>query len=434
MFFVYFNPQNHQNFSGSTLAIEKFIFGKRVSPELVKDKKRHKKMILLKKIFNVLIYAFALSGFILITGFFAIRLGLTNVSGEIDSKNSHFSANAQKLKVASSIATPQPQIPGDLTVSTIEQEIKRLQEIRTVRANNYCKIQAVGEYFPINSRRIIEIAQDSKSDQVVAKTLTALELGLDENSPLKNQLSNCANNNSLVLGADFPSLEQKFNAAESNNAFYWVNTPEWQAIKEATVKDKPIIDQVSQLTGVESRLIVSGMIVEQLRLFNSEREVFKKFFEPLKILCSANKISLGVMGIKEQTAITIENHLKDPTCNYYLGKDFENILDFGTSNVSQERYDRLASEKDHYYSYLYGALYLKQFMNQWKKAGYDIQYRPEIVGTLFNVGFPQSKPNPDPKVGGSHIKVGEKEYSFGSLAYEFYYSGELVKEFPYKTN
>ena len=97
-------------------------------------------MILLKKIFNVLIYAFAFSGLILIAGFFAIRLGLTNVSGEIDSKSSHFSANAQKLKIASSTAAPQPQIPGDLTVSTIEQEIKRLQEIKTVRANNYLSL------------------------------------------------------------------------------------------------------------------------------------------------------------------------------------------------------------------------------------------------------------------------------------------------------
>jgi hypothetical protein len=25
-------------------------------------------------------------------------------------------------------------------------------------------------------------------------------------------------------------------------------------------------------------------------------------------------------------------------------------------------------------------------------------------------------------------------YSFGSLAYEFYYSGEIIKEFPYATN
>jgi hypothetical protein len=70
-------------------------------------------------------------------------------------------------------------------------------------------------------------------------------------------------------------------------------------------------------------------------------------------------------------------------------------------------------------------------MKQWKDAGYDIKYRPEIVGTLFNVGFPQSKPKVNPQVGGSQILAGGQKYSFGSLAYEFYYSGELLYEFPY---
>ncbi len=390
-------------------------------------------MTLTKKIFNFFLYAFAIAGFILIAGFFAIRFGFTNVSGEIDHKNSLFSANAKKINTVGN-PTTSPQISADLTISTIDKEISDLQKIKTLRINNYCKIQAVGEYYPANAKRILEIAQVSKSDQIISKTLTAIELGLAESDPLKTQFANCTSNNSLVLGADFPDLSQKFNATESANAFYWINTPEWQAIRDAVIKDKPVIDQVNQITGIESRLIVSNMIVEQLRLFNSEREVFKKFFEPLKILCSANKISLGVMGIKEQTAIDIENHLKDPASNYYLGKDSENILNFSTDNINQERYDRLASEKDHYYSYLYGALYLKEMMTQWKKAGYDIQYRPEIVGTLFNVGFPQSKPNADPKVGGSQIKIGEKEYSFGSLAYEFYYSGELANEFPYEIN
>jgi hypothetical protein len=72
-------------------------------------------------------------------------------------------------------------------------------------------------------------------------------------------------------------------------------------------------------------------------------------------------------------------------------------------------------------------------LSQWEHAGYDIKYRPEIATTLFNVGFPQSKPNADPKVGGSGIKVGDAEYSFGSLGYEFYYSGELFDAFPYVT-
>jgi len=71
-------------------------------------------------------------------------------------------------------------------------------------------------------------------------------------------------------------------------------------------------------------------------------------------------------------------------------------------------------------------------MEQWKKAGFNIDKRPEIICTLFNVGFPQSKPNGSPKVGGSKITIGETKYSFGRLGYEFFYSGELVEYFEYK--
>ena len=137
------------------------------------------------------------------------------------------------------------------------------------------------------------------------------------------------------------------------------------------------------------------------------------------------------MGIKEATAIATENNLKDQTSQYYLGAEMEHALDFKTDNIANERYDRLTTEGEYYYSYLYGGIYLKQMISQWEKAGFDIQYRPEIVGTLFNVGFPQSNPKADPKVGGSEISIGKAKYSFGSLAYEFYYSGELLDEFPY---
>jgi hypothetical protein len=172
-------------------------------------------------------------------------------------------------------------------------------------------------------------------------------------------------------------------------------------------------------------------MVEQLRLFYSQRELYKKYFEPLQILANSNKISLGVMAIKEETATAVEAHLKDPSSPYYLGPEFEHLLDYpADSDIATVRYQRLTSS-NHYYNYLYGALYLKQMMTQWQKAGFDISHRPEIIGTLFNVGFPQSKPNANPQVGGSTVLIDQTNYTFGRLAYEFYYSGELDDIFPY---
>jgi hypothetical protein len=69
-------------------------------------------------------------------------------------------------------------------------------------------------------------------------------------------------------------------------------------------------------------------------------------------------------------------------------------------------------------------------MAQWERAGFSINDRPEIICTLFNVGFAQSSPKSNPQVGGSTVAVSDRSYSFGHLANEFYFSGELLDDFP----
>lgn len=210
----------------------------------------------------------------------------------------------------------------------------------------------------------------------------------------------------------------------------WNTTPEWVALKAGIIKDQQLVGRVAAETDLSPRLLISLLIVEQLRLFNDDRESFKKFFEPLKILGSQSVFSWGVLGIKKETAIEIENNLKDPSSARYPGKRYEHMLDFKTADIESERFDRLTDQHDHYYDYLYAALYIKQIEAEWEKAGYDISDRPEILATLYNLGFTKSIPKAEPKVGGAAIPIGGKTYSFGGLAYDFYYSEELIEEFP----
>jgi hypothetical protein len=212
----------------------------------------------------------------------------------------------------------------------------------------------------------------------------------------------------------------------------WNKTAEWTTLKAAITKDADTINQASYVTGVDPRLITAQLVAEQLRLYTSEREVFKQIFAPLKILGSQSQFSWGIMGLKEDTAIQIENNLKDATSTYYPGPQFAGLLDFKTANPIQERFDRLTDQHAHYYDYLYTALYLKEIMVQWKNAGFDISNRPEILSTLYNIGFAHSNPNANPSVGGAEITIDNKTYSFGSLAYQFYYSTELTDLFPAK--
>ena len=210
----------------------------------------------------------------------------------------------------------------------------------------------------------------------------------------------------------------------------WKQTEEWKTLKIAIISDKDVINRAAHEAQIEPRLIVAQLVVEQMRLFNSERETFKQIFQPLRILGVQSQFSWGVMGLKQDTAIAIEQHIKDNASSYYLGPLYEHVLDATSTDPNTERFNRLTDAHNHFYSYLYAGIFLKQIMVQWKNAGFDISNRPEILSTLFNIGFQHSTPNADPKVGGAEINIGGEKYIFGELAYVFYNSDELTAEFP----
>lgn len=212
----------------------------------------------------------------------------------------------------------------------------------------------------------------------------------------------------------------------------WSQGEEWQVLKQAIQKDTDSINVAAQKADIQPRILVATLIVEQLRLFYSDREVFKSIFAPLKILGTQSQFSWGVMGIKQDTAKQIEDNLKDSASDWYPGQKYEHLLDFPatTTDIDSARFARLTDEHDRTYSYLYAALDMKETEAQWQKAGISIADRPEILATLFNIGFANSKPHPNPLPGGAEIDIGTTTYSFGGLAGDFYYSDELTDIFP----
>ncbi|MCA9356779.1 hypothetical protein H6784_01395 [Candidatus Nomurabacteria bacterium] len=210
----------------------------------------------------------------------------------------------------------------------------------------------------------------------------------------------------------------------------WDQTVQWEVVKGGLIKDVEVIKRVSAETGVSERMIAAAVTPEQIRFFADNREVFKRYFEPLKLLASLSKFSLGVSGIKQDTAFLIEQYANSTSSEFYPGPEAASLLSYQEGDdQSQVLFERLTNEKDHYYSYLYTALFLKEVESQWRRQGYDISERPDVLVTLFNLGFNASVPKADPKVSGSTIKVGGQSYSFGYLGTLFYQSDELSEEF-----
>ena len=340
-----------------------------------------------RKAIDILLVIFALAGMAIIGAWGLYQLGVTNNKGAVD-KNYRYLMSVSEIKqLKDNQLTP--------------------EELDEIWASQLDRLAVLAHRYPVNARLILQAATVSDDPMIIDRMVAALSIYTD-------------------------SINTEHSSLNTQNAIPWMTGPEWPALKEAILRDSALIREAGRLTGVEPRLIVGCLIGEQIRLFNSKRETFKKYLGPVKVLSVQSQFSYGVNGIKDFTAEAVEEHLKDPTSEYYMGPAYEHLLDFTTDDHETERYNRLVDYRNHLYSYIYTGCILHQTMLQWRRAGYDISDRPDVLFTLFNVGFPQSHPKPDPMPGGSHITVGDREYTFGAIGFDFYYSGELAMAFPFR--
>jgi len=357
--------------------------------------------------YQIALYSFAIYGFFLVGTYLAMKFKLTNDAGSVDVNNRYYQQIHDKYNQSFKIDSS--------NVAYYRNEI-------------LSRIHLLNEYFPKNANDIMDAWTNSKDDKLALQMLAAIDLKMKDNKSYQKELQEII-------------AKKKTSAKASNlSVFDWTNIMEWKYFKEAVAKDKRYIDSAAKVAGVEARYIVACLVGEQVRLFNSRRERFKNFVAPLKSLALETNHSYGVTGIKENTAKNIEFYLVDSTSKYYLGKKYKHALDYdSTVNYSNKdndtnsvRIQRLVQYKNHYYSYLYAAFFIKQIRMQWQRAGFPIDDRPEIFASLFNLGFVKSVPKKNPSVGGSNFKIRDQEYTFGSVAYEFYYSGEMSDMFPFE--
>lgn len=212
----------------------------------------------------------------------------------------------------------------------------------------------------------------------------------------------------------------------------WNQSEEYATIRGGLDKDQAVINEVSQQTGVPARMIAAVVVPEQLRWFTDDREYFKKAFEPLKILGVAAHMTYGIGGFHPDTAQRVEQYAADTNSPFYAGDGMASLIAYPSKENPKDTttLDRLSDSTDHYYSYLYVALFIKEIENQWAKAGYDISNRPDVVVTLYNIGYDKSLPKANPQIGGAEITVNGTHYNYGELGTDFYNSDELTAIFP----
>ncbi len=350
---------------------------------------------------------------LLMAGFYGLKYHLTDVPGTVDPHSQDYETLSRSLL---NIPIDRLHLP---TVDTTEDSAKKL-----AAAQDACQLKVFQARYPKNAGRISAAKTAGAGHGILAKMIFAVRLR-DVDPIFTGALDHCLSDETSVPPATL--------VLRPDNAFPWVNKEEWGVAQAAFKKDATKISAAATVTGVEGRMIVAAGFVEQMRLYFTEREFYEKFFRPLQVLGNATQFAWGVMAIKEAAAIDVENHLKNRGSVYYLGTQSEHVLDFSTTDQAKERFARLTDEKNHLFSFLYGGFELAQYRAQWQRAGFPIDDRPEILATLYNIGFGKSKPSDHPQVGGSTIHIADTDYTFGALAFEFYYSGEMLDVFPYSS-
>ena len=352
-----------------------------------------------RKVLDIVVGGFALAGVCIIGAWLFFMLGGTRQHGGVD-------ANYRYLMSV-----------GEL--ESMNDAKRDPVEVQRYRMEQYVRLAVLSRYYPVNAQHIAMAMQNSADPYLVNRMVAAAEVYIDDADAYRQSA------NQLV--ETLRAIPQKRNG----NVIPWMNTVEWEQLRPAILRDSAYIIEAGRLTGVEPRLIAACLVGEQIRLFNSKRELVKKYLGPVKMLSVQSKFSFGVNGVKIATAQDVEAHLTDSTSPFYMGRHYEHLLDFEDADHEMERYNRLVDYRNHLYSYIYTGCILHQTMLQWRRAGYDISDRPDILFTLFNVGFDQSRPKPDPVCGGSHITVDDRVYTFGAIGFDFYYSGEMVDVFPF---
>jgi hypothetical protein len=348
-----------------------------------------------------LLSAFAV--FLIVTAL-AVKFKWTNTSGNVDINNRYFS------KLAG-------QYGKDLKAK--QQNFDNEENLLLQ------KIGLLAKYKPVDALKISAAYHQSKDLFIAQRMFNATSLLLKDNKSFQSELK--------VLKAK----------KDRKSLFEFSNYAVWNTFCNAVRKDKAAIDSAARIAGVESRMIVMCLVGEQVRMFNASRERFKQYVYPFNSVILPNNRGYGVTSILEHTALRIERQLVDKNSKFYPGDYFYKCLNttdaapgLVVDSIKAHQHktiQRLIKGGDHFYSYLYTAFLIRQYQAHWQREGFDLSYRPEIVGTLFNLGFDKSKPKKNPEVGGSSFKVGDKEYTFGGLCFEFYYSGEMMQDFPITT-
>jgi len=217
-----------------------------------------------------------------------------------------------------------------------------------------------------------------------------------------NDILNTSNTNNIRNNFEFTNIE----------AFEYVRN---QLVIDAKNRYADTITSASKKFNIDEDIIRAVIFTEQLRWFTTYRWIFKSLVASNKYLMIMSQFSYGLWGIKEKSAIEIENRYKISNENLY-----NEIFKYPEEkNIYSQRISRLTSVNDYYYQIMYVAWCIAMYRDQRIQQWYDIWDKIWIMTTLYNIGY--KKPNNKPEVWWANIKINWQSLSFWKISTSIFY-------------
>ena len=158
------------------------------------------------------------------------------------------------------------------------------------------------------------------------------------------------------------------------------------------VQRSKLFEHASNAFRVNTRNLEAIVFVERILNYDWSDEALDVIFAN-----GGGNSSIGFCQVKIKTAYWIEKQLTDSTSKFFPGKEYSNLLSISDSPV--ELIQKLVNDS---LNILYAAGYLRIIQTYWEKAGFQINDRPDILGTLYSAGiFHRNgeirKPNKNPQ-------------------------------------
>jgi len=156
--------------------------------------------------------------------------------------------------------------------------------------------------------------------------------------------------------------------------------------------NQKLIEKASSVFCINPNILKSIIYVERTQNYTWEDDALDEYLAQAGL-----NSSIGFCQVKLKTAYWIEVQLNDSLATHFIGKKY-----FGKLKLSQSPQEIITKLQNDSLNILYASAYIKIIETRWKKEGFEIDKRADILGTLYSTGLfhrngTERKPNKNPK-------------------------------------